>query len=158
MIDRWDPLPGCHALVHQHDHEFLSSKTLEERQHMARLKQQVNIDKKNVAECSNPFTGGPTFTRPRERNEKVPETSSSAFVYSGQTTAPSNSQHQVPKVEARYDRDYKPLSLERQLLEESIEVSVSPAAKYLNIPLIVIVFTCDTVNYDLRGQTCFYNE
>ena len=97
----------------------LSSRTLEERQHMARLKQQVNVDKKNVAECSNPFTGGPAFTRSRKRNEQVPETSRGAFVYSRQTTAPSNSQHQVPEVEARYDRDYIPLSLERELMKES---------------------------------------
>ena len=44
------------------------------------------------------------------RNEQVPEISRSAFVYSRQTTALSNSQHQVPKEEARYDRDYIPLS------------------------------------------------
>ena len=81
----------------------LSSRTLEERQHMARLKQQVNVNKKNVAECSNLFKGGPAFTRPRKRNEKVPETSRGA----------------VPEVEARYDRDYIPLSLERESMEES---------------------------------------
>ena len=58
------------------------------------------------------------FTRTK-RNEQVPETSRGAFVYSRRTTAPSNSQHQVPEVEARYDRDYIPFSLERELMEES---------------------------------------
>ena len=81
---------------------------------MARLKQQVKIDKKNVADCINPFTRGPAFTRTRMRKEQVPETSWGAFA-----TAPSNSQHQVPEVEARYHRDYIPLSLERELMEES---------------------------------------
>ena len=36
---------------------ILSSQTLEEQQHMPRLKQHVKVDKKNVAECSNPFWG-----------------------------------------------------------------------------------------------------
>ena len=87
---------------------------------MARLKQQVNVDKKKVAECSNPFTGGPAFTSPRERNEEVPEISRGAFAHNSRhTTAPSNSKHQVPEIEARYDRDCIPFSLEREFMEES---------------------------------------
>ena len=59
----------------------LSFRTLEEQQHMAIIKLQVNVYKKNVAEYRNPFTWKPAFTRPRERNDKVPETSRGAFVY-----------------------------------------------------------------------------
>ena len=51
MIDRWDPLqvvtPGSPA---QSGVSVLSSRTLEERQYMARLKQHDEVDKKNVAE------------------------------------------------------------------------------------------------------------